>query len=215
LLQINDPLPFNIFNVQPSRSTSVFFLFLLSMPKMHSSLLWCLSALVQLLVFAHAFPTLSLTEADSKPPAFFLAGDSTTAKQSSGGGGWGTGFLSFLERPAIGTNYGHNGATTVSFKSGGDWDKVIGDVKRNAGSHQVFVTIQVRLRNTWRSAKSARIGADRMRSLDIMTKRKIRIFWIGSFKAISKLWLRMSKMLAVQRYASSDESRDSANLCRL
>jgi hypothetical protein len=131
---------------------------------MHSSLLWCLSllSLVQLQIIAHAFPTLALRKADSKPPAFFLAGDSTTAKQSSGGGGWGNGFLSFLEKPATGTNYGHNGATTVSFRSGGDWDKVISDVKRHAGSHHTFVTIQVSPGKTSRSTELAGIGADRM-----------------------------------------------------
>jgi len=74
----------------------------------------------------------------AKPVAFVLAGDSTTAK----GGGWGNGFITFVEKPNIGTNYGHNGATTVSFKKGGDWGKVISDVKRHSGQYQVYVTIQ-------------------------------------------------------------------------
>jgi hypothetical protein len=96
------------------------------------------------LAFAAPMPVVALeSSADEKPAAFFLAGDSTTAKQSNGGGGWGNGFLSYLEKPSIGTNYGHNGATTVTFKSGGDWEKVISDVKKNAGSHRTFVTIQV------------------------------------------------------------------------
>jgi lysophospholipase L1-like esterase len=74
-----------------------------------------------------------------KPIAFVLAGDSTTAK----GGGWGNGFISNLEKPNIGTNYGHNGATTVSFKKGGDWSKVMADVKKHTGQYSVYVTIQV------------------------------------------------------------------------
>ncbi|KAJ9134330.1 Rhamnogalacturonan acetylesterase RhgT [Pleurostoma richardsiae] len=78
----------------------------------------------------------------TKPPAFFLAGDSTTAVQSSGGGGWGNGFLSFLKSPAWGINYGHNGATTVSFVAGGDWSRVVGSLKNNSASYDCYVTIQ-------------------------------------------------------------------------
>ncbi|KAL5325969.1 hypothetical protein ACEPPN_007105 [Leptodophora sp. 'Broadleaf-Isolate-01'] len=74
----------------------------------------------------------------SKPPAFFLAGDSTTAS----GGGWGNGFLTTLVGGAIGTNFGHNGATTESFVSGGDWGNVIAAVKKNAGAYTPYVTIQ-------------------------------------------------------------------------
>ncbi|CAJ2506564.1 Uu.00g006940.m01.CDS01 [Anthostomella pinea] len=78
----------------------------------------------------------------SKPPAFFLAGDSTTAVQSEGGGGWGNGFLSFLKAPAWGVNLGHNGATTVSFVQGGDWANVTDYVKRNTRRFDTYVTIQ-------------------------------------------------------------------------
>ena len=77
-----------------------------------------------------------------KIPAFYLAGDSTTAPQSSGGGGWGDGFLSLLTQGAIGKNYGHNGATTVSFMKS-DWGKVIASASSEASTHRVFVTIQV------------------------------------------------------------------------
>ncbi|KFY40160.1 hypothetical protein V494_03633 [Pseudogymnoascus sp. VKM F-4513 (FW-928)] len=77
-----------------------------------------------------------------KPAAFLLAGDSTTAVQSTGGGGWGTGFLGTLTNGAVGTNYGHNGATTVSFVEGGDWAKVIADVKSKASKYTTYVTIQ-------------------------------------------------------------------------
>ena len=76
----------------------------------------------------------------SKPAYFVLAGDSTTAPD----GGWGDGFLSTAVRsPAGGINLGHSGATTVSFRNGGDWAAVIDQVKTHAKSHKVFVTIQV------------------------------------------------------------------------
>ncbi|KAH7127300.1 GDSL-like Lipase/Acylhydrolase [Dactylonectria macrodidyma] len=78
----------------------------------------------------------------NKPPAFVLAGDSTTAVQSTGGGGWGNGFLSFLRNSAWGVNLGHNGATTVSFVSGGDWENVKQYVADNVDDFDVYVTIQ-------------------------------------------------------------------------
>jgi len=78
-----------------------------------------------------------------KPPFFVLAGDSTTATQSPGGGGWGDGFLNTtLFRNATGRNFGHNGATTVSFRAGGDWDEVLATVKQVKDSYRPFVTIQ-------------------------------------------------------------------------
>jgi len=81
---------------------------------------------------------------DAKPAYFVLAGDSTTTTQNSGGGGWGAGFLNDTLCPlAGGKNYGHNGATTVSFRAGGDWDTVLDRVKNYTDSHEVFVTIQV------------------------------------------------------------------------
>ena len=74
-----------------------------------------------------------------KPPAFFLAGDSTTAIN----GGWGNGFLSFLQPPSWGINQGHSGATTASFVAGGDWARVIANVKNNTSkSYPSVVTIQ-------------------------------------------------------------------------
>lgn len=80
----------------------------------------------------------------AKPAYFVLAGDSTTTTQNSGGGGWGAGFLNdTLCPPAGGKNYGHNGATTVSFRAGGDWDTVLEQVQNYTDSHEVFVTIQV------------------------------------------------------------------------
>jgi hypothetical protein len=89
-----------------------------------------------------------------KPPAFFLAGDSTTAVQSTGGGGWGNGFLSFLKSPAWGVNYGHNGATTVSFVSGGDWNTVLTRVKEAEDEFDPYVTIQVNTHPPLTSPKS-------------------------------------------------------------
>ncbi|KAF7184978.1 Rhamnogalacturonan acetylesterase RhgT [Pseudocercospora fuligena] len=74
-----------------------------------------------------------------KPPFFLLAGDSTTAI----GGGWGDGFLdTTLKTPASGLNYGHSGATTVSFRAGGDWDEVLEQLQAHQEEFEVFVTIQ-------------------------------------------------------------------------
>lgn len=72
------------------------------------------------------------------PPAFFLAGDSTTAPD----GGWGDAFVSSLSSSSTGTNFGHSGATTGSFRSGGDWDSVLSAVSEAAGSYTPYVTIQ-------------------------------------------------------------------------
>jgi lysophospholipase L1-like esterase len=78
-----------------------------------------------------------------KPPFFILAGDSTTAKQSSNGGGWGNGFLNTtLFHGASGLNYGHNGATTVSFRAGGDWATVLSKVAEYKDRYTPYVTIQ-------------------------------------------------------------------------
>ncbi|KAJ8065843.1 hypothetical protein OCU04_004947 [Sclerotinia nivalis] len=78
------------------------------------------------------------------PPAFLLAGDSTTAIQNAAktGGGWGNGFISTLQNGAGGINYGHNGATTVSFVSGGDWANVLASVAKYKSAYTTFVTIQ-------------------------------------------------------------------------
>lgn len=76
----------------------------------------------------------------TKPAAFFLAGDSTTDTD----GGWGNGFLTTLKNGAIGTNFGHSGATTASFVADKDWANVIKAVKANAAKYSPYVTIQVR-----------------------------------------------------------------------
>jgi hypothetical protein len=103
-----------------------------------------LSALALSNICVTAAPSNS-NQYSSKPAIFFLAGDSTTAIINAGktGGGWGDGFLSTLKNGAIGFNYGHNGATTVSFKAGGDWAKILAGVAGNKTNYTPFVTIQV------------------------------------------------------------------------
>lgn len=76
---------------------------------------------------------------DSKPPAFLLAGDSTTAVD----GGWGNGLLATLIPPATGLNVGRSGATTASFTADGSWSNVTNHVKQYVGDHDVYVTISV------------------------------------------------------------------------
>ncbi|CAG8269512.1 unnamed protein product [Penicillium olsonii] len=96
--------------------------------------------LLGLASYAKAYPSAAQK---SKSPFFVPAGDSTTAVQSTGGGGWGDGFLNTtLFKGASGRNLGHNGATTVSFRTGGDWDEVLATVKQSKESYRPFVTIQ-------------------------------------------------------------------------
>jgi hypothetical protein len=103
-----------------------------------------LKSVLPFLVFVTAAAASPCCETkNDKPPAFFLAGDSTTAVQASNGGGWGNGFLSFLRSPAWGVNYGHNGATTVSFVEGGDWARVLSSVRNKTENYSCYVTIQV------------------------------------------------------------------------
>lgn len=86
-----------------------------------------------------ALPAALQSRAD-KPVYWLLAGDSTTAP----GGGWGDGFLATtVAKGSSGTNYGHSGATTKSFRAGGDWGKVINAVGAHKSDHRVYVTIQV------------------------------------------------------------------------
>ncbi|KAF2732605.1 SGNH hydrolase [Polyplosphaeria fusca] len=89
-----------------------------------------------LIPLAFAFP--SQRRAD-RPVYWLLAGDSTTAPK----GGWGDGFLATTVAPgSSGHNYGHSGATTASFRSGGDWAKVIADIGTFKKDYEVYVTIQ-------------------------------------------------------------------------
>lgn len=96
-------------------------------------------------IYVAAAPSTSKYQEVSANAAFFLAGDSTTATQAVSGGGWGNGFLTTLARGSFGINYGHNGATTVSYRDGGDWAKVLASVSEAKGKYTTFVTIQVRL----------------------------------------------------------------------
>ncbi|KAF2265010.1 SGNH hydrolase [Lojkania enalia] len=73
------------------------------------------------------------------PVYWLLAGDSTTAPN----GGWGDGFLATtVASNSSGHNYGHSGATTASFRAGGDWGKVIQDVRTYKNKYNIYVTIQ-------------------------------------------------------------------------
>ncbi|GAW23414.1 hypothetical protein ANO14919_129730 [Xylariales sp. No.14919] len=72
-----------------------------------------------------------------KPPAFFLAGDSTTAVD----GGWGNGLLAPLISAAWGVNFGLSGATTASFVAQGRWANVTAHLKEYAEAYDCYVTI--------------------------------------------------------------------------
>ncbi|CAO2653998.1 Nn.00g107310.m01.CDS01 [Neocucurbitaria sp. VM-36] len=94
--------------------------------------------LLSLLPIATAIPHTMLDRA-VKPVYWLLAGDSTTAPA----GGWGDAFLSTtVANGSSGHNYGHSGATTKSFRAGGDWNKVVSDVGTFKKNYSVYVTIQ-------------------------------------------------------------------------
>ncbi|KAI0012449.1 SGNH hydrolase-type esterase domain-containing protein [Xylariaceae sp. FL0662B] len=85
-------------------------------------------------ILATALPT---EKREPKPPAFFLAGDSTTARD----GGWGDGLLPTLIAPAWGVNIGRSGATTASFVAGGNWANITTHLKDNVDEYDCYVTI--------------------------------------------------------------------------
>ncbi len=88
---------------------------------------------------ALALPTALQFRAD-EPVYWLLAGDSTTATA----GGWGDAFLATtVASDSSGKNYGHSGASTKSFRDGGDWGEVIEDVGTHKDDYRVYVTIQV------------------------------------------------------------------------
>lgn len=96
-------------------------------------------ALLSLLPAALALPAALQSRADD-PVYWLLAGDSTTAKN----GGWGDAFLSTtVAEGSSGVNYGHSGASTKSFRAGGDWGKVIDEIGTHKDDYRVYVTIQV------------------------------------------------------------------------
>lgn len=74
----------------------------------------------------------------SKPPYFFLIGDSTVAA----GGGWGDGLLPYLKDPAQGENRGEGGTTTESWKANGRWEDLIEGIEANASDYEPIVTVQ-------------------------------------------------------------------------
>ena len=75
-----------------------------------------------------------------RPVYWLLAGDSTTAPN----GGWGDGYLATtVAAGSSGHNYGHSGATTASFRAGGDWGKITKDIGTYKDKYNVYVTIQV------------------------------------------------------------------------
>ncbi|KAF7534013.1 hypothetical protein G7054_g6610 [Neopestalotiopsis clavispora] len=96
------------------------------------------SLLVSVLpLLASAFPALPSYKNHTRPPAFFLAGDSTTAV----GGGWGDGLLATLRYPAWGVNIGQSGATTVSYENAGNWTNITTHVEEYAKKFDTYVTI--------------------------------------------------------------------------
>ncbi|KAF2134676.1 carbohydrate esterase family 12 protein [Dothidotthia symphoricarpi CBS 119687] len=96
------------------------------------------TTLLSLLPVALAAPATLFHRAE-KPIYWALVGDSTTAPD----GGWGDAFLSTtVAEPSSGKNFGHSGATTKSFRNGGDWGNVIKDVAAHKNESRVYVTIQ-------------------------------------------------------------------------
>jgi len=96
------------------------------------------ATLLSLLPLALAAPAVLHRQA-TKPIYWLLAGDSTTATN----GGWGDAFLSTtVADGSSGHNYGHSGATTRSFRAGGDWANVTRDIGTYKEDYRVYVTIQ-------------------------------------------------------------------------
>lgn len=95
--------------------------------------------LLSFLPVALALPAALQSRADESV-YWLLAGDSTTAPR----GGWGDAFLATtVANGSSGTNYGHSGATTASFRAGGDWDKVLTSARSHTATQRVYITIQV------------------------------------------------------------------------
>lgn len=93
---------------------------------------------LSLLPVAFALPSSFQTRTD-ETVYWVLAGDSTTAPD----GGWGDAFLATtVAKDSSGKNYGHSGATTKSFRAGGDWNQVLNEVDTHKVDHRVYVTIQ-------------------------------------------------------------------------
>ncbi|KAH7081337.1 SGNH hydrolase-type esterase domain-containing protein [Paraphoma chrysanthemicola] len=96
------------------------------------------SSLLALLPLACAAPA-ALIERAPRPVYWVLAGDSTTATA----GGWGDAFLSTtVAAGSSGRNLGKSGASTRSFRAGGNWANVLSEVNKNKANYNVYVTIQ-------------------------------------------------------------------------
>lgn len=97
----------------------------------------------RLLLAVAALPLMAFSspaeKRQAKPPAFFLAGDSTTAVN----GGWGNGFISQLKAPAWGVNIGKSGATTRSYEAGGYWANITSHLRQYSFEYDSYVTISV------------------------------------------------------------------------
>ncbi|CAE6462254.1 unnamed protein product [Rhizoctonia solani] len=76
--------------------------------------------------------------------SYVLAGDSTTANGTvPNSGGWGNGFCASLVPGTPCINRARNGATTVSFRDGGNWNLTIESAKSEvANGRKTWVTIQ-------------------------------------------------------------------------
>ena len=74
----------------------------------------------------------------AKSPFFILTGDSTVAT----GGGWGDALINGTKKPGAGINLAKNGATTVSFRDQGLWDKALDQIRAQKSKHEAIVTIQ-------------------------------------------------------------------------
>ncbi|CEL55564.1 Rhamnogalacturonan acetylesterase RhgT OS=Bacillus subtilis (strain 168) GN=rhgT PE=1 SV=1 [Rhizoctonia solani AG-1 IB] len=76
--------------------------------------------------------------------SYVLAGDSTTANGTTpNSGGWGNGFCASLVPGTPCINRARNGATTVSFRDGGNWNLTIESAKSEVTSgRKTWVTIQ-------------------------------------------------------------------------
>lgn len=137
--------------------------------------------LLSLLPTTLALPAALQTRTDG-PVYWLLAGDSTTATN----GGWGDAFLATtVSERSSGKNYGHSGATTKSFRAGGDWSKVIGEVGTHKEDYQVYVTIQVRSAFMFCSCKLPTES-----SLDTTIKRRRVVLHLRTTKSILPSLLR-------------------------
>jgi hypothetical protein len=97
----------------------------------------CLIAVVRSTVLA---PRNLSAPSLAKPPSFLLGGDSTTQTKT----GWGDAFLSLVQKPATGKNFGRGGRTTVNYRTdAGGLPKLLDEVTKDASQYSVYATLQV------------------------------------------------------------------------